>query len=52
MLKVLKGCFHTDQEVFILSIFSRNFLNVEEFSVAYMKLRPIFRFTEQDNQLF
>ena len=27
---------HGDQEVFILSIFYRNFLNVEDFSVAYM----------------
>ena len=43
---------HGDQEVFILSIFSRNFLNVEDFSVAYMELRPIFRFTEQNNHLF
>ena len=43
---------HADQEVFILSIFPRNFLNVEDFSEAYMELRPIFRFTEQNNHLF
>ena len=43
---------HADQEVFTVSIFFHNFLNVEAFSVAYMKLRPIFHFTEQNNHLF
>ena len=43
---------HADQEVFILSIFPRNFLNVEDFCVAYMELRPRFRFTEQYNHLY
>ena len=43
---------HADQEVFILSIFPRNFLNVEDFYVAYIELQPIFRFTEQNNHLF
>ena len=36
---------HADQQVFIVSIFFRNFLNVKSFSVAYMVLRPIIRFT-------
>jgi len=36
-----------DQEVFNLSIFSRNFLNVEDFCASYMELRPRFHFTEQ-----
>ena len=43
---------HADQEVFILSIFPRNFLNVENFCVAYMELRYRFCFTEQYKRLF
>ena len=43
---------HADQQVFIVSFFFCNFLNIEAFSVAYMELRHIFRFTEQNNHLF
>ena len=32
---------HADQQVFIVSIFFSNFLNVESCSIAYMVLRPI-----------
>ena len=32
---------HADQQVLIVSNFSRNFLNIEFFSLVYMVLRPI-----------
>ena len=41
---------HADQQVFIVSIFFRNFLNIESFSVTYMVLRPKLRF--QNNNHF
>ena len=42
---------HADQDIFILS-FLPQFLICERFCLAYMKLRPKFRFTEQYNHFY